>query len=133
MDNVLWKCTIPLKPKTKKNHGRIVKCKGKPKPIPSKEFEEYQKACGWFIKPLEEPIDCKCNIKAVYYMPTRHRVDITNLHSALHDILVHYNVIADDNCKIVVSTDGSRVRVDREKPRTEVIITMVEEITGFEV
>jgi len=27
------------------------------------------------------------NIKAIYYMPTRRVVDITNLHSALHDVL----------------------------------------------
>ena len=66
-------------------------------------------------------------------MPDRRRVDITNLHSALHDILTHYGVIADDNCKIVVATDGSRVKVDRDNPRTEVIVTKVEEMTGFEV
>ena len=49
--------------------------------------------------------------------------DLTNLHEALHDILVKYHVIADDNCKIIVSTDGSRVLYDRENPRTEVTIT----------
>ena len=124
--------TIPLKPKTKKNHNRIVQCNGKPRPIPSKAFEEYQRDCRWFIKPPAEPIDCKCNIKAVYYMPDRHRVDITNLHNALHDVLVHFEVIKDDNCKIVVGTDGSRVKVDKENPRTEITITKVEEITGFE-
>ena len=68
------------------------------------------------------------NIKAIYYMPTRRVVDITNLHSALHDVLVHYQVIEDDNCKIVVSTDGSRVRYSKENPRTEVEITDSHEI-----
>ena len=133
MAEILWRGTIPLKPKTKKNHNRIVQCNGKPRPIPSKAFEEYQKECKWFIKSPAEPIDCKCNIKAIYYMPDRHRVDITNLHNALHDVLVHFRVIADDNCKIVVSTDGSRVKVDKGNPRTEITITKVEEITGFEV
>lgn len=133
MAEILWQCTIPLKPRTKKNHNRIVQCNGKPRPIPSKAFEEYQRDCKWFIKPPAEPIDCKCNIKAVYYMPDRHRVDITNLHNALHDVLVHFEVIKDDNCKIVVGTDGSRVKVDRQNSRTEVTITKVEEITGFEV
>ena len=133
MGEILWQCTIPLKPVTKKTSIRIVTRNGKPVPIPSKEFEVYQRDCGWFIKVPDEPIDCKCNIKAVYYMPDRRRVDITNLHSALHDILTHYNVIADDCCKIIVGTDGSRVKVDRGNPRTEVVITKVEEITGFEV
>lgn len=133
MAEVLWQCIIPLKPVTKKNSSRIVKRNGKPVPIPSKKFEEYQEDCKWFIKPPAEPIDCKCNIKAVYYMPDRRRVDITNLHNALHDMLVHFGVIKDDNCKIVVGTDGSRVRVDKKNSRTEITITKIEEITGFEV
>lgn len=133
VNEILYRLIIPLTPRTKKNHNQIIRCNGKPKPISSKEFLEYQEACGWFIKAPDKPIDCKCNIKAIYYMPTRRRVDITNLHSALHDILVHYKVIADDNCKIVIATDGSRVRYDKANPRTEVIITEVEEVTGFEV
>lgn len=133
MNEMLWQCTIPLKPVTKKNSSQIVACGSRPKIIPSKKFKEYQEDCGWFIKAPDKPIDCKCNIKAIYYMPTRRRVDITNLHSALHDIFVHYKVIADDCCKIVVGTDGSRVKVDRDNPRTEVVITKVEEVTGFEV
>ena len=130
MFDMLWQYTIPIPPKTKKNHNRVTKNK---KVLPSVEFEEYQEACGWFIKAPDKPIDCKCNIKAVYYMPTRRRVDITNLHSALHDILVHYRVIADDNCKIVIGTDGSRVKYDKNNPRTEVVITEADEVTGFEV
>ncbi len=53
-------------------------------------------------------------------------MDITNLHSALHDILVASGVLKDDSSlspRIVVGTDGSRVLVDRENPRTEVEIT----------
>lgn len=133
MADILLEFTIPLTPITKKNSSQIVVCGGRPRIIPSKKFKEYQEACGWFIKSPDKPIDCKCNIKAVYYMPTRRRVDITNLHSALHDILVHYKVIADDNCKIVIATDGSRVKYDKDNPRTEVIITEVDEVTGFEV
>ena len=133
MAEILWQCTIPLKPATKKNSGRIVYRGKKPLLLPSEKFLQYQKDCKWFIKPPAEPIDCKCNIKAIYYMPDRRRVDITNLHNALHDVLVDFKVIKDDNCKIVVSTDGSRVKVDRQNPRTEVTITKVEEMTGFEV
>ena len=67
------------------------------------------------------------NIRALYFMPARRKVDITNLESALMDVLVKYGVIADDNCRIVVSTDGSRVMYDKENPRTEVTITKSKE------
>lgn len=126
--------TIPLEPKTKKNSGRafVNKYSGKICYIPSKAFEQYQSQCGFFLPNLPRPIDCKINIKAIYYMGTRRTVDITNLNSALHDILQHYGVIAGDDMKIVLATDGSRVRYDKERPRTEVTITEVFEVTGFE-
>ena len=58
-------------------------------------------------------------------MQTRRKVDLTNLHEALHDILVKYGVLEDDNFKIIQSTDGSRVSYDKWHPRTEVEITRV--------
>lgn len=58
-------------------------------------------------------------------MPTRRRVDLVNLEQALLDILVKYNVIEDDNSKIVFSMDGSYVDYDKENPRTEVFIWRV--------
>lgn len=124
------KFTIPLNPVTKKNHGVIAyagkRCpvckKGAfPKLLPSKQYREYEKTCKKYmpkIKPISEPV----NVKATYYMRTRHKVDLVNLHEALHDILVKYGVLEDDNSKIIVSTDGSRVEYDKENPRTEVEI-----------
>ena len=58
-------------------------------------------------------------------MPTKRRVDLTNLMEATHDILVHCGVLADDNSKIIVSVDGSRVEYDKNNPRTEIEITEV--------
>lgn len=113
--------TIYGNPVTKKNHGQIVKCKGRAMVIPSKKYREYEKLCKNQIPNLQ--IDKPCNIKATYYMQTRRRVDITNLHSALHDVLVTHGCLVDDNCHIVVGTDGSRVAYDKENPRTEVEIT----------
>lgn len=124
-----WKFTIPLEPKTKKNSGQILinRATGKPFVAPSKAFKEYQTECGWFILKPYKPIDEPINVKALYYMGTHRKVDLINLHSALHDILVHYGVVADDNSKIIVATDGSRVLYDKDKPRTEVIITSMED------
>lgn len=119
------KFVIELAPVTKKNSQRMIQRNGRKIPIPSKAYVEYEKAAGWFLKPLG--IDYPVNIKALYYMPTHRRVDKTNLESALCDVLVKHGVIEDDNCRIVVSTDGSRVLYDKERPRTEIYITEMEE------
>lgn len=115
---------IPLEPVTKKNSSQIIKVKGKHILIPSKKFIEYQKNTGWFIGNKKAPIGL-LNIKALYYMKYKYNVDITNLHSALHDILVHYKVIEDDSFKYVGATDGSRVYFDAMNPRTEIEITLL--------
>ena len=59
-------------------------------------------------------------------MDTYRTIDLTNLNEALHDILVVNGLLVDDNAKIVVSTDGSRVFYDKNNPRTEVYITKAE-------
>lgn len=129
------KFIIPLNPITKKNSQQIYFNRANSKPFitSSKIYKEYSNKCGYFLPKIEKPINYPVNIKAIYYRQSKRRVDLTNLESALLDVLVEHNILADDNCKIVVSTDGSRVRVDKDNPRTEVIITKVEEITGFEV
>ena len=119
------KITIPLVPITKKNSQQIVIVKGRPMIIPSKYYKQYEKDCKPFLKPFN--IDYPINIKCVYYMPTRRRVDITNLLSATHDVLVKYQVIQDDNSKIVYSVDGSRVFYDKENPRTEIEIEEIKD------
>ena len=72
------------------------------------------------MKPIG--FDYPVNVKALYYIYKDRLVDIINLHSALHDCLVKHGVVTDDNYKIIATTDGSRVEIDRENPRTEVII-----------
>lgn len=119
---------INFSPCTKKNSQQIFKKKlknGKTVRFitPSERFKDYQRHCAFAIPETGKPINTPINIKALYYMPSRRKVDITNLHSALHDVLTHYQIIEDDNCAIVVSTDGSRVSYDKKKPRTEIEIT----------
>lgn len=129
------KFTIPLEPRTKKNHSQIScmpskRCRkpcGKiPINHPSKEYQEYARKCKKLIKSPIEPIDGQINLKAVFYMQTRRRVDLVNLLQALCDILVDCGYIVDDNCKVIVSLDGSRVGYDKMNPRTEVEIREIE-------
>lgn len=126
------KFTIHIAPVTKKNSSRIVRRGNFTKLLPSKAFEQYEIDAHIFM-PHCEPIKTPVNVKAIYYMPTHRRVDKTNLESALLDVLVKYQVIADDNCNIVFSTDGSRVRYDRHNPRTEVEITEVIELESCRI
>lgn len=114
--------TINLPPITKKNHQQIVKAGGRLLVIPSKQYKDYEKACAEFM-PDSEIIDYPITLKCHYYMPTRRKVDITNLLQATCDILVKYEILADDNNEIVASVDGTRVFYDKESPRTEIEIT----------
>ena len=66
------------------------------------------------------------NIKAIFYMDTKRRVDLTNLLEAIDDTLVKANVIADDNRNIIAGHDGSRVMYCRDNPRIEIDITRME-------
>ena len=93
--------------------------------IASKRYRDYEKEALNFIRDeYRLKIDYPVNIKAYYFRDTRRRVDITNLESALMDLLVKAEVLADDSAipPLVVSTDGSRVFYDKENPRTEVYI-----------
>ncbi|SFH68960.1 RusA family crossover junction endodeoxyribonuclease [Pisciglobus halotolerans] len=123
--------TIIGKPITKKNSQRILRNRrtGKPFVAPSAQYERYKK--DFIIQAMsakpKEPINNPVCITALYYMPDKRRVDITNLMNATHDLLQDSAIIADDSSKIVKSVDGSRVLLDRENPRVEILIKEYEE------
>lgn len=119
--------TLGLAPITKKNHCQIIKIKQNGKErmmvIPSKQYKQYEKDCAAFIDVLPfQTFDCPVNVKCVYYMPTRRRVDLVNLQEATLDVLVKYKILLDDDSNIVASMDGSRVEYDKISPRTEIDI-----------
>ena len=120
------KITIPIAPVTKKTHQQIIKVKGRPMVIPSKQYKQYEKDCEKYIEAIPfSAIDCPVNVKCLYYMPTKRRVDLVNLEECTCDILVKFGILADDNSNIIVSMDGSRVLYDKENPRTEIEIEIL--------
>lgn len=121
------KIIIPIAPRTKKNSQQIVWKGGRPIIIPSAAYKMYEREARAFLTPLETPINYPVNVKCLYYMPTRRRVDLSNLLNSTLDILVHYGVLLDDNRNIVYSVDGSRVLYDKASPRTEIEITTITE------
>ena len=123
-------------PRTKKNHQMIAgtgsKCPMCKKP--TKQWirqgnihDEYAESAKLYLIPRpSKPIECAVNVKCLFYMQTRRRVDTLNLLATIDDLLVEVGILADDNCRIVVAHDGSRVLYDKENPRTEITITKIE-------
>ena len=116
--------TIPLPPVTKKNSQQILvnKRTGKPFIMPSKKYKDYVKQAGLFIPAIDKPLNGQYNITCLFYMPTRRRVDLTNLLEAIDDVMVETGLLADDHSGIIVGHDGSRVLYDNVNPRTYVAI-----------
>lgn len=118
------KFVIPLAPVTKKNSQQILINRATRRPFiaPSKAYKQYEAAAAWFI-PKVETINEPVNVKTVFYMETKRRVDKTNLEEAAHDVFVHCGLLADDSRDVIAATDGSRVYYDKQNPRTEVEIS----------
>lgn len=126
----MYKFTILVHPITKKNNPRIFHTGGRTIVLPSKAYERFENDCLKVIpSKYRTKIDYPVNVKVLYYVKTRRRIDKTNLESAIMDVLVKAGVLADDSAispEIVVATDGSRVLIDKINPRIEIEITRLE-------
>ena len=72
-------------------------------------------------------IDYPINLKCLFYVPNRRRRDLTNLLNAIQDILVKYDVLADDNSNIVAGLDGSRIIYEKDREETIIEIKEMQE------
>lgn len=125
---ILYQTMIPLNPRTKKNNQKIIKNKrtGSLMVVQNDRYLQYERDAGWFLKKIPQPISEPVNVKCVFYRDSERKVDLNNLLEAITDILVRYKVILDDNYRIVAGHDGSRVLVDKDRPRTEIYIETME-------
>lgn len=123
---------IRLRPVSKKNSMQVAKTKaGIPFIVQSKAYKKYEKGAKEYLRPLGKPIDTAVNVKCTYWLHKnkdgsipKTKVDLTNLLGATDDILVKYKILADDNCQIVASHDGSRVYYTNENEEcTEIEIS----------
>lgn len=112
-------------PRTKKNSQRIVNAGGFHRIMPSKAYDEWLRECVRQLRHTDTHIEQPVNVKCLFYMPTKRRVDLVNLLEAVDDMLQdkRIDIIADDNCSIVAGHDGSRVLYDKSNPRVEIRIT----------
>ena len=138
------KFTIPVKPRTKKNHMQLITLKnGRPLLVPSKQYKEFEKEVlnyiaenPLIIKSNEEftlPIKDRINFKCKFYKYRDYKADLVGYLQAIQDALVKAGVLYDDNHKIIESTNGSKVLLDKDNPRIEIEITrkeMYEKVFG---
>jgi Holliday junction resolvase RusA-like endonuclease len=114
-------------PRTKKNSQRLVNAGGRYIPLTSKAYTDYERDCLRQITgDKQRYISSPVNVRCLYYMQTKRRVDLNNLLEASTDILVKAGVLADDNSHIVAGHDGSRVYYDKQNPRVEIEITVID-------
>ena len=132
-----FKYTIPLPPVTKKNHSRIVKVGKYHKLLPSKQYENYDKAISQYLKDFHEQIGetitYPVNLKCICYCATRRQSDLVGHLQSIQDLLTKYSCIEDDCRDIIASTDGSAVMYDKQNPRTEITITAKENYEQWSV
>jgi hypothetical protein len=130
---VLWSGTIKGDARTKKNSMMIVgsgsrcpRCKKFAKQWVKQSPQHdawYKDASRQLVALPSEPISGPVQLVYIVYTQTRRIVDDLNLYAAIDDLLVANDILDDDNTRIVKSRDGSRVRYDKDKPRTEVVVT----------
>ena len=129
--------TIPLDPRTKKNH-QMIAGSGSRCPYCGKHQKQFirqghahseytMKAYPHLHPRPEKPINTPVRVTYRFYMGTRRKVDGLNLAAAADDLLVLAGILKDDNSGIVKSHDGTRVLYDKENPRTEIEIHTYEE------
>lgn len=127
---------IPSRAVSKKNSLQMAKNPktGKPFPVQSPAYKKYEKLAKPYLKPMSVPIAFPVNLKVTYWIKKnkdgsipKTKIDLLNLLNATCDLLVKYEILADDNCQIVAGLDGSRVVYTSGEEYTEIEIFGLEE------
>jgi hypothetical protein len=129
---VNYRLVLPGPPRTKKNSGRIINV-GKHKVIaPSVQWLAWRDECRAyaFQHPelrlmLSRPVNCR----ALFFRDAD-RGDASGYYDGLGDVLQELEVVIND--RWLVSWDGSRLMKSAEHPRTEIVLTVLNEATTDE-
>jgi len=106
-------------PRTKKNSQQILRTKaGRPFITQSKVSKQFESDSIMQVPQYARiGIDVPCVVTTIFFMPDNRRVDLSNLISASHDILVRSGVLKDDNRKIA-AVINAWAETDKANPRT---------------
>ena len=82
---VLYTAVIPLNPRSKKNHQKIIynRRTNAPMVVQSDIYKQYEKDCGRYLRPPTKPISCPVNVKCIFYRENARLCDLTNLLEAI--------------------------------------------------
>lgn len=123
---------VPGAPRTKKNHMRIVRIKGRPALIQGASYKGWASVAIALLRAQwmrsyaareavlygASVIGYPVNLRALVYRERAGRADLLNYLAAVSDVLEEAGVLVDD--KLVAGLDGSRLLVDRARPRVEI-------------
>jgi len=70
------------------------------------------------VKGIDFPVIFKCH----FYNYDKRKRDISNYYEGCQDLFVDAGILKDDNFKIIIGHDGSRMFIDKESPRIEITI-----------
>jgi Holliday junction resolvase RusA-like endonuclease len=113
-------------PYVKKSNQKVVRRGNSIRKIDTPRYREWhERAKRQLLTQLRpyEPLSKPINLQCMFYVRTKGRVDLSALYEGIQDVLVEMSILADDNCWIVRSHDGSGVWHDKENPRMEITIT----------
>ena len=118
---------IPGAPRTKKTHNRVVQAGRFTKVLPSIQFVEWNESAQihliWVRRDhFPRPLDVPVNVRALFYRD-RDVGDAAGYYQALGDALQEARIIRND--VLIKQWDGSRLLVDKKRPRIEVELTEI--------
>lgn len=112
-------------PRTKKTSNQILKIGKRLKVVPSKVWLAWRDKvlASGDMKPWMRLKDQPYNCAAIFYRDAD-RGDAIGYMTGLADVLEEAGVVSND--RLLVSWDGTRLRVDRKNPRVELFISPAE-------
>lgn len=124
-NGIMLSYTITGSPIVKKNTQKVIRRGGRTFVVYSAQYN------AWLSNAMQElalqkrpaqPIDYPVLLVCKFFMQTKRVVDLSALYEGIQDTLVKMEILEDDNFNIVAGHDGSRVLLDRERPRIEIAI-----------
>jgi len=115
--------------RSKKNSKQAILIRGKPRLIPSKQYQKWYRENVRELKGKLEKWegDYPVEMRFYFYRSTRRKFDFGNMMEGIQDLLQDLGVIEDDSMNHVYPIPLGWA-VDKENPRTEVEIVPIQKL-----
>lgn len=111
-------------PRTKKTSNQLQRFGGRLKVVPSAAWMKWRDDCLPQVNDSMRLRDQPYNLCAIFYRDAN-RGDAVGYLQGVADVLQEAGVVSDD--KWFTQFDGTRLRVDRKRPRVEIVLCAVED------